>query len=58
MKGKRKHIPLHFLCHICFSGLQVYEKIASTNIIEDRETILILLCIQIQNSRYRDLFKH
>lgn len=31
----------HFLCHISFSGLQVYEKISSINIIEGREAIFI-----------------
>lgn len=40
INGKRKHLPFHFICHICFSGLQVYDKIASIDSIEDRETVL------------------
>lgn len=41
IKGKRKLLHFHFTCHICFSGLQVYEKIASIDSIEDRETVLL-----------------
>lgn len=46
IKRKIKHLPFSFLCHICFSELQVYAKFDNINIAEDRETILILLVIQ------------